>query len=74
MTLNLVKPEKFYPCPVKTEMHKLDKADAIILDKAVRDITWSIPALQAALKDNGINIPEKRLYQHRNGKCNCSKN
>jgi hypothetical protein len=73
MLEDLQKPEKIWPCRVRTLYSEFDKKDQDIFDNAVQDLNWPASTLSKALAVKGIIIAGSAITRHRQRECSCSK-
>ena len=58
------------PCKVRLTAENLEESDAKILMDAVNDSkTWGTIALRNALLKRGVNLSDKPIQRHRDGRC-----
>lgn len=69
----LSKPEKVWPCRVRTLSAQFEKEDKQIFDDAVSDFTWAAETLSKALAVKGITIAGSAITRHRKKECSCLK-
>lgn len=73
MLEDLQKPEKIWPCRVRTLYSEFDKKDKDIFENAVLDLNWPASTLSKALAAKGIIIAGSAITRHRQKECSCSK-
>lgn len=73
MLEDLQKPEKIWPCRVRTLYSEFDKKDKDIFENAVADANWPASTLSKALAAKGIIIAGSAITRHRQKECSCSK-
>ena len=73
MLEDLQKPEKIWPCRVRTLYSEFDKKDQDIFENAVLDTNWPASTLSKALAVKGIIIACSAITRHRQKECSCSK-
>ena len=68
-----LKPEDYTPaCKVRELADTLEESDAKILMDAVNDTeTWGAIQLRNALQKRGLQISDKPIIRHREGRCPC---
>ena len=68
-----LKPQGYSPpCKVRELAEKLEEKDAKILMEAVEDVeTWGASGLKNALNKRGLQISDKPIQRHRDGRCDC---
>jgi hypothetical protein len=69
----LSKPEKVWPCRVRTLSAEFDKEDKQIFDEAVGDVSWAAETLSKALAAKGVTIAGSAITRHRKKECSCLK-
>ena len=69
----LAKPEKVWPCRVRTLSAQFTKEDKEIFDNAVADMSWAAETLSKALAVKGVTIAGSAISRHRKKECSCSK-
>lgn len=69
----LAKPEKVWPCRVRTLLSEFSKEDKEIFDEAVADATWAAETLSKALAAKGVTIAGSAITRHRKKECSCLK-
>jgi len=67
----LAKPEKIWPCRVRTLSTEFTKEDKEIFDDAVADASWAAETLSKALASKGVTIAGSGITRHRKGQCSC---
>lgn len=73
MLEDLQKPEKIWPCRVRTLYSEFEKKDKDIFENAVLDLNWPASTLSKALAAKGIIIAGSAITRHRQKECSCSK-
>ena len=71
MLEGLETPKPRYSCKIRQVKETLDSKDAEILENAVNNPEWRISALEAALRDKGLQISDKPIKAHRDKVCSC---
>lgn len=69
----LAKPEKIWPCRVRTLSTEFTKEDKEIFDDAVADASWAAETLSKALASKGVTIAGSAITRHRKKECSCLK-
>lgn len=69
----LAKPEKVWPCRVRTLSTEFVGKDKQIFDDAVADTGWPAETLSKALAVKGVTIAGSAITRHRKKECSCSK-
>lgn len=69
----LAKPEKVWPCRVRTLSSEFTKEDKQIFDDAIADGSWPAETLSKALAVKGITIAGSAITRHRKKECSCLK-
>jgi len=71
MLEDLVIPQTFRPCKVRTIKEELDTADKTRLEDAVSSPEWPLKTLEKALAAKGIRLSESVIRKHRMKSCGC---
>jgi len=70
--LNDLKPVEYrVPCKVRSLFDGLDADDKKILVAALNNPEWTAFGLSKALQERGLEISDRRITHHRQGKCSC---
>jgi len=70
---DLEKPQKIWPCRVRTVYGEFEKKDQDIFESAVADPNWPASTLSKALAAKGVIIAGSAITRHRQKECSCSK-
>lgn len=74
MLENLKPPVQKRTCKVRTILETLEPADQEILEAAIMDSAkWKIKTLSDELRNNGIELSERPISNHRTKACSCWK-